>query len=67
MLARANREDRAMDKNRIVGSAKQIKGSLKETVGKVVGDAKLQIDGKADQAEGKIQNVVGTIKDSLKP
>jgi uncharacterized protein YjbJ (UPF0337 family) len=67
MLARANREDRVMDKNRIVGSAKQIKGSLKETVGKVVGDAKLQIDGKADQAEGKIQNVVGTIKDSLKP
>jgi uncharacterized protein YjbJ (UPF0337 family) len=56
-----------MDKNRIVGSAKQIKGSMKEAVGKVVGDAKLQIDGKADQAEGKIQNVVGTIKDSLKP
>jgi uncharacterized protein YjbJ (UPF0337 family) len=56
-----------MDTDRIVGSAKQIKGSLKETVGKVVGDAKLQADGKADQAEGKIQNVVGAIKDSLKP
>jgi uncharacterized protein YjbJ (UPF0337 family) len=56
-----------MDKNRIVGSAKQLKGAIKETVGKVVGDAKLQVDGKADQAEGKVQNVVGTIKDSLKP
>ena len=56
-----------MGKNRIVGSAKQIKGSIKETVGKVVGDAKLQVDGKADRAEGKIQNVVGAIKDSLKP
>jgi uncharacterized protein YjbJ (UPF0337 family) len=56
-----------MDKNRIVGSAKQIKGSIKETVGKVVGDAKLQVDGKADRAEGKIQNVVDAIKDSLKP
>ena len=56
-----------MDKDRIVGSAKQIKGSIKETVGKVVGDAKLQVDGKADRAEGKIQNVVGAIKDSLKP
>ena len=56
-----------MDKNRIVGSAKQIKGSIKETVGKVVGDAKLQVDGKADRAEGKIQNVVGAIRDSLKP
>jgi uncharacterized protein YjbJ (UPF0337 family) len=56
-----------MDKNRIVGSAKQLKGTIKETVGKVVGDAKLQVDGKADQAEGKVQNVVGTIKDSLRP
>ncbi len=56
-----------MDKNRIVGSAKQIKGSLKQTVGKVVGDAKMQVDGETDRAEGKVQNVVGTIKDSLKP
>jgi uncharacterized protein YjbJ (UPF0337 family) len=56
-----------MDKDRIVGSAKQIKGSIKETVGKLVGDAKLQIDGKTDQAEGKIQNIVGAIKGSLKP
>ena len=56
-----------MDKDRIVGSAKQIKGSVKETVGKVIGDAKLQVDGKADRTEGKIQNVVGAIKDSLNP
>lgn len=56
-----------MDEDRIIGSAKQIKGSIKETVGKVVGDAKLQVDGKADRAEGKVQNLVGTIKDSLKP
>jgi uncharacterized protein YjbJ (UPF0337 family) len=56
-----------MDKDRIIGSTKQIKGSIKETVGKVVGDAKLQVDGKANRAEGKIQNVVGAIKDSLKP
>jgi uncharacterized protein YjbJ (UPF0337 family) len=55
-----------MDKNRIVGSAKQIKGSIKKTVGKIVGDAKLQLDGTADQTEGKAQNLVGTIKDSLK-
>ena len=39
-----------MDKDRIEGAAKQAKGAVKETVGKVVGDAKLQADGKADQA-----------------
>jgi uncharacterized protein YjbJ (UPF0337 family) len=55
-----------MDKNRIVGSGKQIKGSIKEAVGKVVGDAKLQTDGKADKAEGKAQNAVGGFKDRLR-
>jgi uncharacterized protein YjbJ (UPF0337 family) len=56
-----------MDKNRIIGSAKQIKGSIKEAIGRAVGDAKLKTDGKADQTEGKVQNLVGTIKDSFKP
>lgn len=56
-----------MDKNRIAGSGKQLKGAVKETIGKVVGDAKLQADGKMDRAEGKAQNLVGTIADVLKP
>jgi uncharacterized protein YjbJ (UPF0337 family) len=54
-----------MDKNRIAGSAKQIKGAIKEAVGKVVGDTKLQSEGAADKAEGKIQNAVGGVKDTL--
>jgi uncharacterized protein YjbJ (UPF0337 family) len=56
-----------MDKNRIIGSAKQVEGSVKEAVGKAVGDAKLQVDGKAEKAEGKAQNLLGTLKDTLKP
>jgi uncharacterized protein YjbJ (UPF0337 family) len=55
-----------MDKDRIVGAAKEIKGSVKETVGKAVGDGKLQSDGKADKVEGKVQNAVGGLKDALK-
>jgi uncharacterized protein YjbJ (UPF0337 family) len=55
-----------MDKDRIEGAAKQAKGTVKEAVGKVVGDAKLQGEGKADQAEGKLQNVVGGLKDTLR-
>jgi uncharacterized protein YjbJ (UPF0337 family) len=57
---------KVMDKDRIVGSAKEIKGSIKETVGKAVGDAKLQSDGKADKVEGKVQNAIGGLKDTLK-
>jgi uncharacterized protein YjbJ (UPF0337 family) len=55
-----------MDKDRIAGAAKAVKGSVKEAIGKVVGDAKLQSDGKAEQAAGKIQNAVGSIKDTVR-
>jgi uncharacterized protein YjbJ (UPF0337 family) len=56
-----------MDDNRIIGAGKQVKGSIKEAIGKIIGDAKLQIDGKAERAEGKVQNLLGSVKDSLKP
>jgi uncharacterized protein YjbJ (UPF0337 family) len=55
-----------MDKDRIIGAAKEIKGSVKETVGKAVSDAKLQSDGKTDKVEGKVQNAFGGLKDALK-
>ena len=55
-----------MDKDRIAGAAKEIKGSIKQTIGKVTGDAKLQADGKADKVEGKVQNAVGGLKEALK-
>jgi len=55
-----------MDKDRIVGSAKELKGTVKQALGKVLGDAKLESDGKADKIEGTIQNAVGGIKDTLK-
>jgi uncharacterized protein YjbJ (UPF0337 family) len=55
-----------MDKDRIVGAAKEIKGSVKETIGKAVGDTKLESDGKADKIEGKVQNAIGGLKDTLK-
>ncbi len=55
-----------MDKDRVIGSAKEAKGAVKEAVGKVVGDAKLQSDGKADRAEGAVQNAVGGVKDAVR-
>ena len=55
-----------MDKDRIKGSAKQVKGAVKEAIGKVVGDVKLETEGKRDKAAGKIQNAVGGFKDTLR-
>jgi uncharacterized protein YjbJ (UPF0337 family) len=55
-----------MDKDRIAGAAKEIKGAIKETVGKAVGDAKLESDGKTDKIAGKMQNAIGGLKDALR-
>jgi uncharacterized protein YjbJ (UPF0337 family) len=55
-----------MDKDRVAGSAKKIKGSIKEVVDKAAGDAKLEAEEKADKVEGKVQNAVGGLKDALK-
>jgi uncharacterized protein YjbJ (UPF0337 family) len=55
-----------MDKDRVIGAGKQMSGAVKQVVGKIVGDAKLQGDGKAEQIEGKLQNAVGSVKDTLK-
>ncbi len=52
-----------MDKDRIIGAAKEIKGAVKVAAGQVLGDAKLQADGEADKANGKLQNLVGGVKD----
>ena len=54
-----------MDKDRVAGAVKEIKGSVKETIGKALGDAKLQSDGKADKIEGKVQNAIGGLKDAF--
>jgi uncharacterized protein YjbJ (UPF0337 family) len=55
-----------MDKNRIEGSAKQVKGSIKDAAGKITGDNKLRAEGKADKVAGKIQNAVGGAKDAMR-
>lgn len=51
-----------MDKDRIAGAAHEVKATVKEAVGKAVGDAKLQSDGEAKKTAGKIQNAVGGVK-----
>jgi len=55
-----------MDKDRIEGAGKQAKGSVKKAWGKVTGDAKTEAEGKADKAEGRVQNTVGGVKDSAR-
>jgi uncharacterized protein YjbJ (UPF0337 family) len=53
-------------RDRVAGSAEQVKGSIKEGVGDVLGDAKLQAEGKLDKAHGKAQNTAGGMKETLR-
>jgi uncharacterized protein YjbJ (UPF0337 family) len=55
-----------MDKDRIEGAAKQVKGTIKDAAGKIIGDSKMQAEGKADKVEGKVQNTVGGLKDKAR-
>ena len=55
-----------MNNDRIEGAAKEAKGSIKDATGKVLGDAKLQAEGKSDKLAGKVQNAVGGVKDAIR-
>ena len=55
-----------MDKDRIKGSADQAKGAVKDATGKILGDSKLQAEGKADKAKGKVENAIGGVKDAVR-
>ena len=55
-----------MDKDRIKGAADQAKGTLKESAGKITGDAKLRTEGKADKLKGKVENAVGGVRDVVR-
>ena len=55
-----------MNKDQIKGRAEEVKGNIKEGVGKAVGNDRLRGEGKADQVAGKIQNTIGGIKDTLR-
>ena len=55
-----------MDKDRIDGAGKQVKGAIKDAAGKVTGDVKLQAEGKADKAVGQVQSAVGKAKDDAR-
>ncbi|WP_269514423.1 CsbD family protein [Brevundimonas subvibrioides] len=54
------------DHDRVEGAAKNVGGKIKEGFGNLTGDEKLKAEGKAEQVEGKVQNAVGGVKDSLR-
>ncbi len=55
-----------IDDDRTKGSLKQTGGKIKEGAGKLFGDEKMKHEGRAEQAEGKLQNSWGSMKDEAR-
>lgn len=45
----------------------KLKGKVKETVGKVTGNEKLEAEGKKDQTKGEVKQAGENVKDALRP
>lgn len=55
-----------MDKNRIEGNVEKLKGGMKDTTGKVLGNDRLRAEGKADKARGEIKDAAGKAADAAR-
>jgi uncharacterized protein YjbJ (UPF0337 family) len=55
-----------MDKEHVKGAADKAKGAVKDAVGGLTGDDKLQAEGKVDKAKGAVRSAVGDVKDAVK-
>ncbi len=51
-----------IDKKHVEGGADELKGNLKEGVGKLTGDRDLQGEGRFDQLKGKVEKGLGDIR-----
>ena len=55
-----------MDREHVKGAADNVKGTIKDTAGKLTGDKQLQAEGKFDKAKGAAHNVAGDVKDAAR-
>ena len=55
-----------VDENRTEGLGHQVKGGIKEVVGKVTGNTQTEAEGAAEKTGGKAQETVGNAKDTVR-
>jgi uncharacterized protein YjbJ (UPF0337 family) len=55
-----------MDREHVKGVADKAKGAIKDAAGKLMGDKKLQAEGKFDKAKGAAHEAVGDVKDAAR-
>lgn len=55
-----------MEKEQITGKLDELKGKVKQGIGKTTDDPGLQGEGIADEAKGKLKQAYGNLKDAIK-
>ncbi|RYX89086.1 MAG: CsbD family protein [Comamonadaceae bacterium] len=55
-----------MNKDQVKGRLDQAAGKVKEAAGKAVGNERLEGEGLADQADGKVQSTLGDARQGVK-
>lgn len=55
-----------MNKDRIASATKQAEGGLKDATGRIIRDSRLVADGIAERTEGKMQNAICGLADTIK-
>lgn len=48
------------------GTTDKVKGTIKETVGKVTGDRETEAEGKLDKAKGEVKDAAHEVKEHVK-
>ena len=56
----------SMNKHQVKGRITEVKGMIKETAGKLVGNEKLEAKGKIEKVYGEAQAKIGDIKQDVK-
>ena len=55
-----------MNEEQVKGTATDLKGKAKETLGKVTNNPDTQAEGVADQVKGKAEKTYGNVKEAVK-
>jgi uncharacterized protein YjbJ (UPF0337 family) len=55
-----------MEKEQITGKADELKGKMKQGIGKATNNQKLQGEGVVDETKGKVKEAYGDVKNAIK-
>jgi uncharacterized protein YjbJ (UPF0337 family) len=56
----------SMNKDQVKGQMKEVGGMIKEVAGKIIGNEKMEDEGKLQKIRGQAQGAIGDIKQDVK-